>query len=75
MMASFKSEETNNHSISRVINAREPRQGTEWVKLNVGGTCFLTTRTTLCRDPNSFLCRLVQEDAKLELHTDKVKNL
>lgn len=42
----------------------------QWVKLNVGGTHFLTTRTTLCRDPNSFLCRLVQEDP--ELHTDKV---
>ncbi|XP_076032568.1 BTB/POZ domain-containing protein KCTD5-like [Oratosquilla oratoria] len=41
----------------------------EWVKLNVGGTYFLTTRTTLCRDPNSFLCRLVQEDP--ELNTDK----
>lgn len=42
----------------------------EWIRLNVGGTHFLTTRTTLCRDPSSFLCRLVQEDP--ELHTDKV---
>ncbi|KAK3866727.1 hypothetical protein Pmani_003353 [Petrolisthes manimaculis] len=41
----------------------------EWIRLNVGGTHFLTTRTTLCRDPSSFLCRLVQEDP--ELHTDK----
>ncbi|CAL4066601.1 unnamed protein product, partial [Meganyctiphanes norvegica] len=47
--------------------ATRPR---EWVKLNVGGTNFLTTRTTLCRDPKSFLCRLVQEDPEL-LHTDK----
>ena len=44
----------------------------DWVKLNVGGTNFLTTRTTLCRDPKSFLCRLVQEDPEL-LHTDKVE--
>merc|ERR1739842_71925 len=47
--------------------ATRPR---EWVKLNVGGTNFLTTRTTCCKDPNSFLCRLVQEDPEL-LHTDK----
>lgn len=37
----------------------------EWVKLNVGGTYFLTTKTTLSRDPNSFLFRLVQEDSDL----------
>lgn len=36
-----------------------------WVKLNVGGTYFLTTKTTLSRDPNSFLYRLVQEDSDL----------
>lgn len=42
----------------------------EWVKLNVGGTIFLTTRTTLGRDPQSFLFRLVQEEP--DLNTDKV---
>lgn len=42
----------------------------QWVKLNVGGTYFLTTKTTLARDPNSFLFRLVQEDSDLD--TDKV---
>ena len=42
----------------------------EWVKLNVGGTTFMSTRTTLCRDPKSFLFRLVQEE--LDLNTDKV---
>ncbi|TRY68881.1 hypothetical protein TCAL_05241 [Tigriopus californicus] len=33
--------------------------GDEWVCLNVGGTVFATTRTTLARDPASFLYRLV----------------
>ncbi|KDR19053.1 BTB/POZ domain-containing protein KCTD5 [Zootermopsis nevadensis] len=33
----------------------------QWVRLNVGGTYFLTTKTTLSRDPNSFLFRLCQD--------------
>lgn len=37
----------------------------QWVRLNVGGTVFLTTKTTLSRDPNSFLYRLCQEDSDL----------
>lgn len=45
----------------------------QWVKLNVGGTCFLTTKTTLTRDPNSFLYRLVQEDS--DLISEKVCNI
>ncbi|VDI43059.1 Hypothetical predicted protein, partial [Mytilus galloprovincialis] len=44
----------------------------EWVKLNVGGTTFMSTRTTLCRDPKSFLYRLVQEEP--DLNTDKDEN-
>lgn len=43
----------------------ERRSSKQWVKLNVGGTCFLTTKTTLSRDPNSFLYRLVQDDSDL----------
>lgn len=42
----------------------------KWIRLNVGGTYFLTTRQTLCRDPKSFLYRLSQADP--ELDSDKV---
>lgn len=42
----------------------------KWIRLNVGGTYFLTTRQTLCRDPRSFLFRLSQADP--ELDSDKV---
>lgn len=58
------------------INSRKSpnvlkKQGTDqWVKLNVGGTYFLTTKTTLSRDPNSFLSRLIQEDS--DLNSDRV---
>ena len=45
----------------------------KWIRLNVGGTCFLTTRQTLCRDPKSFLYRLSQADP--ELDSDKVPEL
>ena len=34
----------------------------QWVQLNVGGTKFMTTKMTLCKDPKSFLYRLVQDD-------------
>lgn len=52
---------------------RSPPPGagsSKWIRLNVGGTYFLTTRQTLCRDPKSFLYRLSQADP--ELDSDKV---
>ncbi|XP_054051509.1 BTB/POZ domain-containing protein KCTD17 isoform X1 [Rissa tridactyla] len=47
-----------------------PSAGTQakWVRLNVGGTVFLTTRQTLCREQKSFLCRLCQGE---ELQSDR----
>ncbi|XP_053922238.1 BTB/POZ domain-containing protein KCTD17 isoform X2 [Cuculus canorus] len=47
-----------------------PRAGTQakWVRLNVGGTVFLTTRQTLCREQKSFLCRLCQGE---DLQSDR----
>lgn len=51
--------------------AQRPGSVSKWVRLNVGGTYFLTTRQTLCRDPKSFLYRLCQADPDLD--SDKVR--
>ncbi|XP_020643410.2 BTB/POZ domain-containing protein KCTD17 isoform X1 [Pogona vitticeps] len=45
-----------------------PSNRGKWVRLNVGGTIFLTTRQTLCREQKSFLCRLCQRE---ELQSDR----
>ncbi|XP_077612240.1 BTB/POZ domain-containing protein KCTD2 [Crocuta crocuta] len=56
--------------------AGRPRQGCDKglrkVRLNVGGTYFVTTRQTLGREPKSFLCRLCcQEDPELDSDKDE----
>ncbi|XP_053308704.1 BTB/POZ domain-containing protein KCTD2 isoform X1 [Spea bombifrons] len=47
------------------------RKGGKWVRLNVGGTYFLSTKQTLCREPKSFLYRLCQEDPDLDSDKDE----
>ncbi|KAM4692568.1 BTB/POZ domain-containing protein KCTD2 isoform 1-T1 [Rhinophrynus dorsalis] len=47
------------------------RPGGKWVRLNVGGTYFLSTKQTLCREPKSFLYRLCQEDPDLDSDKDE----
>ena len=42
-----------------------------WLKLNIGGQIFLTTKATLAKENNSFLARLSSEDP--ELSSDKVR--
>ena len=45
---------------------------TEWVRLNIGGQCFVTTKTTLCKNPQSFFYKLLQDDPSISLTTDRV---
>jgi hypothetical protein len=58
---------------SKPFTASEPPKSDMrgWVTLNVGGTCFLTTKSTLCKEPASFLCRLVQDDPELPSAKDE----
>lgn len=51
--------------------AAADKQGSRWVRLNVGGTYFITTKQTLCRDPKSFLYRLCQDDPDLDSDKDE----
>lgn len=46
-------------------NDKESKPKEDWVKLNIGGTVFMTTKTTLCKHPNSFLDRMLQNDPEL----------
>ena len=67
--AASEQDSAGSSSLSRRIGSRD-----EWVRLNVGGTVFLTTKTTLCREKSGFLARLCQEDPdlpslKVRLHT------
>ncbi|KAG5262404.1 hypothetical protein AALO_G00274780 [Alosa alosa] len=47
------------------------KPGSRWVRLNVGGTYFVTTKQTLCREPKSFLSRLCQDDPDLDSDKDE----
>ncbi|CAK9299925.1 unnamed protein product [Gordionus sp. m RMFG-2023] len=44
----------------------------QWVRLNVGGTLFITTKTTLSKHMDSFLYRLIKEDPNLSTDKDEM---
>lgn len=47
---------------------------TEWVRLNIGGKEFVTTKTTLCKNAQSFFYKLCQDDPSVGLTTDRDEN-
>merc|ERR1712059_83054 len=62
-------------ALSRQTNNGNPGETSttlrkEWVRLNVGGTIFLTSRATLTKDPQSFLARIAMEGTELESDKD-----
>ncbi|CAG0918687.1 unnamed protein product [Notodromas monacha] len=59
-------------SEEELVPVRTPKSASkQWIRLNVGGSYFLTTRTTLKRDSNSFLCRLCENDPELSSDRDE----
>ncbi|XP_053722288.1 BTB/POZ domain-containing protein KCTD5 isoform X1 [Synchiropus splendidus] len=52
-------------------NASSGSGTSKWIRLNVGGTYFLTTRQTLCQHPKSFLYRLSQANPELDSDKDE----
>lgn len=50
---------------------QQPQQQGEWIHLNVGGTAFATTRTTLCGgDPHSMLARMFDASQRMGSQRD-----
>jgi hypothetical protein len=66
---SLNGPETQNEN--SLVNENKPNTR-EWIRLNIGGQCFVTTKTTLCKNPHSFFYKLCQDDPSIGLTTDKV---
>lgn len=60
-----------NGSSNVTSNGSNGNASQSWVKLNVGGRIFLTTKTTLTKEPDSFLARLAREDPDLPSDKDE----
>jgi hypothetical protein len=66
---------TSNHNRNRITNQLSEEKliscKAEWVRLNIGGQYFVTTKTTLCKNPHSFFYKLCQDDPTIGLTTYK----
>lgn len=62
---------SNNEHLSKPRGSKEFNGKTEWVRLNIGGQYFVTTKTTLCKNAQSFFYKLLQDDPSIGLTTDK----
>jgi len=63
---------TNNHTAAQNgKNLPNGYKASKWVRLNVGGTCFVTTLSTLSRYPQSFLYKLCNEENELDSYKDE----
>lgn len=72
MVKSSTSAETTTTENSSNNNNNSNSNKAEWVRLNIGGKLFVSTKTTLCKNPNSFFFKLLQDDPSIGLTTDKV---
>lgn len=65
---------TDGYANAKQIRSNSLTSKTEWVRLNVGGKDFVTTKTTLCKNAQSFFYKLCQDDPSIGLTTDKDEN-
>jgi len=64
-MSASSSTSSGVNTLSSSNNSSLDDNSSSFVTLNVGGTHFLTTKTTLQKDPKSFLARLIEERVEL----------
>ena len=57
-----------------IVENKEGDKMSEWIKLNVGGQTFYTTRTTLMSEPESMLARMFSEENKNILMPCQMEN-
>lgn len=51
---------------SLLINFKHLRMSSEWIKLNIGGVVYQTTRMTLMKDQNSMIFSMFSENQLME---------